>query len=120
MAEMSKVEQVARAIEPRAFSQFESLRDYCLKNGDDEAESHRTAEWAHGHEIRQALEKARAAIEAMREPTEAMMSAAIEKIGYEVDWVGGLMGSSYSAGVQVLADGYRASIGAALNEEVAG
>lgn len=64
--------------------------------------------------------RARAAIEAMRDPTEAMQSAAIEKIGYEVDWVGGLMGSAYGAGVLVLADAYRASIEAALSEEVAG
>lgn len=69
----SMVERVARAIDPRAFDQFESLRDYCLRNGDDEAEALRTAEWAHGHDVRQAIEKARAAIEAMREPTEEML-----------------------------------------------
>lgn len=71
MSEM--VEAVARAIEPHAYQQFDSLRNFCLCNGDDEAEALRTAEWAHGHEIRRAREKARAAIEAMREPTDEMM-----------------------------------------------
>lgn len=60
---------------------------------------------------------ARAAIEAMREPTEDMQTGALAKVGHEVDWVGGLMGSIYGAGVQVLADGYSAMIDAALKEE---
>ncbi|TAA49361.1 hypothetical protein [Shinella sp. JR1-6] len=60
---------------------------------------------------------ARAAIEAMREPTEEMQTAALAKIGYEVDWVAGLMGSSYSAGVQVFADAYTAMIDGALSED---
>jgi len=58
---------------------------------------------------------ARAAIEAMREPTEAMQNAAIAKIGHEVDWVSGLFGGAYDAGAHVLSDGYSAMIDAALN-----
>lgn len=68
----SKVEQVARAIDPSAFRQFESMRDYCLRSGDSADMAIETAQWAHGTQIDEAMEKARAAIEAMREPTEAM------------------------------------------------
>lgn len=100
----SKIEEVARAIDPKAFSQFESLRDFCLRSGDEEAEALKTAEWAHGHDVRQAIEKARAAIEAMREPTLEMINAGEGNVSAPED-------------VRYV---FAAMIDAALNEEVAG
>lgn len=73
---MGKVEEVARAIDPSAFRQFESMRDYCLRTGDTADEAARTADWAHGSQIDEAMVKARAAIAAMREPSEKMERAA--------------------------------------------
>lgn len=72
-AEMNTVEKVARILQPASFKSYESLRDYCLQAGDDEAAAKRTAEWAHGHEVKRAMQMARAAIEALREPTTNMV-----------------------------------------------
>lgn len=101
----SKIEEVARAIEPNAFRLFENMRDYCLRSGDDEAEALSTAYWAHGKDVERAREKARAAIEAMR-PTSNKMDVA---------------GGVHLRGNPSDASGcFEAMIDAALSEEVAG
>lgn len=117
MAE-SKIAEVARAIDPSAFSQFESMRDYCRRNGDDDAEALRTAEWAHGHSVRLAMEKARAAIEAMRVPTPVMIAAG--KFRYrDIDLGNGTTVRGLALGDDPFTS-YQKMIDAALSEEVAG
>ena len=126
MAEMSMVEKVARAMEEASLGYSMSLirlvdgvSTYSLKYSDGEYLEFSSTDEVYEHvAAKKRRTQARAAIAAMKEPNDAMQTAALTKIGYEVDWVGGLMGSAYSAGVLVLADAYRASIDAALSEEV--
>lgn len=66
------IERVAAVISPGPFKYHSQLYHYCLEKGDSEEEARKTADWAHGHDCKAAIEKARAAIEAMREPTDAM------------------------------------------------
>lgn len=75
------VELVARAIEPHAFKAWQSTYDYCIRVGDDEATARRYADGADGDRVEKALTQARAAIAALREPSEAMIEAAIEEAG---------------------------------------
>lgn len=110
MAEMSKIEEVARAIEPNAFRLFENMRDYCLRSGDGEAEALSTAEWAHGKDVERAKEKARAAIEAMQEPTANMsMKGLVQSERDDINLT-----------PEEVDDIWGAMIDAALSEEVAG
>lgn len=51
-------EQIARIIDPWAFKHWQSLYDYCQLSGDDDAAARKTAEWAHGKERDEALDKA--------------------------------------------------------------
>lgn len=63
------------------------------------------------------MEWARAAIEAMRTPTEEMVRAAVEATSEQVDWVNGLFGGSYDNATQVFSDAHTAAIDAALKEQ---
>lgn len=110
MAE-SKIEEVARAIDPAAFKNFESLQAHCLHTGDDEEQATRTADWAHGHEVRCAMGIARAAIEAMRKPTDKMVAAGLNCSAWA---------EAEGGATNILGRTYDAMIDAALSEEVAG
>lgn len=61
------------------------------------------------------VKEARAAIAAMREPTEAMLCDGQENIGFEVEFIGG--GGNFKVGTIELGDAYRAMINSALSEQ---
>jgi len=90
VAKVNMIEKVARALYPNAFERG-------------------------GVFIAHAENKARAAIEAMREPTDEMIVAAVNATE-EVDWVRGLFGGSYDNATQVFSDSHKAMIDAALSE----
>ncbi len=69
MTEMSKVEEVARAIHPNVFKSHASLYAYCLGNGDSQEEAEATANFA--HPLDESFAVARAAIAAMSKITES-------------------------------------------------
>lgn len=76
---MRMVEKVARAIDPLAFDDWQKHFDYEMRASGNEAEAKAFADWTSGKRIADAKEKARSALEAMREPTEAMVRAASEE-----------------------------------------
>lgn len=101
MAEMSKIEEVARAL--------------CRQEGEDPDLStpyHPTVKHLWEHYI----PSARATIEAMRKPTPQMLAAGWAEIT-TAKKVAGIARLGPGPG---LSDGYRAMIDAALSEEVAG
>lgn len=79
------VEKVARDIHQNAFRQYDSLYQYCLNSGDTEVLAKSCADTMHGAECDEARAKAKAAIatilEALSEPSEAMLDAA-----HHVQW----------------------------------
>lgn len=81
---MSMVEKIAAIIDPYAFKHRDQLFRFCIGRGDSEKEAHETADWAHGAQCNEAMTKARAAIEALMEPTEAMLDAGDDADGYDV------------------------------------
>lgn len=79
MSEYTMVERVAKAIDPRAF-EVDYQKWFLFKAWQDEARE-------------KAMKQAHAAIEAMREPTEAMVSE-VEDPGDIIDGSGALSGSA--------------------------
>ena len=69
------VERVARAIDPNAFKVWQSMYDYCIRSGDDEATARLYADNSDGDRIEKAMSQARAGIEAMLSPTDATIDA---------------------------------------------
>lgn len=44
---MTKIEQVARALDPAIFQCRDDMYAYCIRQGDSEEEALATVEWAH-------------------------------------------------------------------------
>lgn len=63
---MDILNQVAMSINRRPFNNYESLYRYCLRHGDSEEESRKTADWAHGSEVREIMQTALNVIMAMK------------------------------------------------------
>jgi hypothetical protein len=56
-------EEVARIVAPHPFRQWQGFYEYCLRQGDDEQEARKTADWAHGKDKEEALGKADAILQ---------------------------------------------------------
>lgn len=75
---MGMVERVAQAIDSFAFEDWQKHFDYEMRVSGNEAEAKSFADWASGKRMAEAKGKARAAIEAMREPTDKMIDVAVD------------------------------------------
>lgn len=62
---MTKIEQVARAIDPGAFEMFDQFRAYCISDGDSDEKADDAANLMHGTRVDEAKISARTAIAAM-------------------------------------------------------
>lgn len=98
MGEM--IERVAKAIDPHAFADWQRRFDYEMGKSGDAIEAKAFADWGGGSRKSEALEKALAAIEAMRQPDDAMVEQ------------GGRQQASDRGGPDSI---WRAMIGAALS-----
>ena len=68
---------VARIIDPIAFKAGEALRDYCIRQGDDEVTAQRYADDVHGPDQRDALAKAEIILASHADP----LRRALEEVG---------------------------------------
>lgn len=73
---MNMIEKMARAIEPMQFKQHAGMIEYCLSRGDDIDFAKSTADAS--FPLLAAFDKAKAALSALKEPTEGMVDGASE------------------------------------------
>lgn len=69
------IERVAQAIDPFAFESWQRAYDYEIGQSGDAAEAKAFADWSGGKRLDEARQAARAAVEAIRNPTDHMVSA---------------------------------------------
>lgn len=79
------IERVARAVDPMAFRAWQGMYDHCIRQGDDEATARKYADMSERPRIDAAKAAARAAIAALREPSDAMIEAGNQSRPYKDD-----------------------------------
>ena len=109
MGEM--IERVAKAIDPHAFADWQRRFDYEMGKSGDAIEAKAFADWGGGSRKSEALEKARAAIEAMK------ITDTVEGVPGGIAFEDAFFGSDETV-FHAMAAGWNATIDAALSPPV--